>query len=207
MRGGIVPARTFEDSAGTQWEVFEVQRSSQKAQAVSAGLERGWLAFVSGTQKRRLAPFPSDWHRAEVAELERLCGMARVARGTGIIAGPQAADAEQIGPVARTRVPRIRPARTADGAVAAGELPIAATAKGGDSVEGTVREFAHQARSRGMPAIEAMVQLKALLARVFSDPGSAARDLRAVRRWFVEAYYFEREGERSGDAPATDQSR
>jgi hypothetical protein len=213
MRGGIVPARTFEDSAGTVWEVFEVQRSSRNAQAVSAGLELGWLAFVSGAQKRRLAPFPADWYGAEAAELERLCGLARAARGTGVLAEPQAGDGAQASPDARTRVPRIRPSRTGRTPTAtAGELPIAATATNADPVEDTVREFAHQARSRGVPAIEAMVQLKGLLARVYPDPGSVARDLRAVRRWFVEAYYFEREGGPStsgppAGAPSADQSR
>jgi hypothetical protein len=200
-----VSARTFEDSAGTVWEVFEVKRSSHKAQAVTAGLELGWLAFVSGGQKRRLAPFPRDWTTATDRELERLCGTARVARPAAFATGPQPGEpAAQIGGdgASRTRIPRIRPARTTESQSAPGELPIVTSATSADSVEDTVREFAHQARSRGLPAIEAMVRLKALLARVYTDAGSIARDLRSVRRWFVEAYYFER-----GDARADESSQ
>jgi hypothetical protein len=199
-----VPARTFADSAGTLWEVFEVQRLSQKAQAVSVGLELGWLAFVSGTEKRRLAPVPPGWHAASDAELERLCGLARVARATGIVA--ESAPAEHdAGAAPRTRVPRIRPPRAAGTPPPGSQLPIATSATSATPVEDTVREFAHQARSRGLAAIEAMVQLKGLLAHVYPDPGSPARDIRAVRRWFVEAYYFERADEPPADA--SDQSR
>jgi hypothetical protein len=199
-----VSARTFEDSAGTVWEVFEVRRSSQNAQAVTAGLELGWLAFISSGQKRRLAPYPRDWQTAADAELERLCGSARIARPTGF--GPtRRADRATTDGTPRVRVPRIRPVRTPEETAEMGELPIASSATSADSMEDTVRVFAHQARSRGLPAIEAMVRLKALLARVYADSGSAARDLRSIRRWFVEAYYFERDVNSPADAP--DQSR
>ena len=193
-RGGLVAARTFEDSAGLVWEVFEVHRISQKVQAVSAGLEDGWLAFVCGPRKRRLAPFPGEWQTADTAELERLCGLAREARATaGLGRRKSPPTGEGAAPAPRTRVPRIREPRPSNSIAADGELPVAASAEGTDSVEGIVRTFAHQARSRGLPAIEAMVQLKALLARVFPAADSVARDLRAVRRWFVESYYFERD--------------
>jgi hypothetical protein len=85
-----------------------------------------------------------------------------------------------------------------------GELPISSTATSADPVEQTVRRFAQQARAHRLPAIEAMVQLKGLLARVYTSTTSDARDLRAVRRWFVESYYFERdtppEPDRSGQS-------
>lgn len=210
-----MPARTFEDSAGTVWEVFEVQRSSQKVQAVTAGLERGWLAFISSDQKRRLAPYPADWGTADDAELERLCGAARAARPTGFTLTSSSGDDGGTDSGSRVRVPRIRPARSAARPTPTptttpsrhevGELPIATSATSADSVEDTVREFAHQARARGLPAIEAMVRLKALLTRVYTEPRSTARDLHSVRRWFVEAYYFERKAESAEDAP--DQSR
>jgi hypothetical protein len=200
-----VSASTFEDSAGTVWEVFEVRRSSQKAQAVSAGLERGWLAFISPGQKRRLAPYPQEWQMMETAELERLCGSARVARPTGYGADTRSDDRTASDGTPRVRVPRIRPARTSQATLEIEELPITSLATSADSVEDTVRTFAHQARARGLPAIEAMVRLKTLLGRVYPDGGSVARDLRSVRRWFVEAYYFERDAD--SPAPASDQSR
>jgi hypothetical protein len=205
VRGDFVPVRTFEDSAGTVWEVFEVQRSSHKAQAVTAGLELGWLAFISSGQKRRLAPYPQHWTTVDDAELERLCSSARAARPTGfaIESGPAERATNDV--AHRVRVPRIRPTRTPLASSDTSELPIAGSATSADSVEDTVREFAHQARARGLPAIEAMVRLKALLTRVYTEPRSAARDLHSVRRWFVEAYYFERAADSPPEAP--DQSR
>jgi hypothetical protein len=199
-----VAARTFKDSTGNVWEVFEVRRSSQTAQAVSPGLERGWLAFVCGPTKRRLAPFPDGWQTADVAELERLCRRARGARASSDPGdGAPRSETEGIARAPRSGVPRIRSPRGLD-LTAAGELPIAATATSADPVESTVRTFALQARSRRLPAIEAMVQLKGLLARVYTDATSAARDLRSVRRWFVDSYYFDRDASRS---EPTDQSR
>jgi hypothetical protein len=189
-----VPARTFEDSAGVVWEVFEVHRTSQKAEAVSAGLERGWLAFVSGDSKRRLAPFPNEWHTADPAELERLCGLARVARATAF-PRRETGGAHPTSASARAPQPRIRPSRLSGDAAPETYEAIGASATSANPVERTVREFAREARAHGLPAIGAMVQLKALLARVYPAGDSAARDLRAVRRWFVESYYFERENE------------
>ncbi len=200
-----VAARTFEDSAGVVWEVFEVRRTSQSALAVSPGLERGWLAFVCGPRKRRLAPFPADWQEADVAELERLCGAARPVRGgPPRPAGAEGGQTDAATPARRKSAPRIRPVREPDGPPAEVELAIVVTATSADPVERTVREFAHQARSRRLPAIEAMVQLKSLLARVYTDAASVARDLRSVRRWFVDSYYFDRN---APPTEGTDQSR
>jgi hypothetical protein len=37
-----------------------------------------------------------------------------------------------------------------------------------------------------------MMELKTLLLQRYPEPESQARDRHLVRRWFVEAYYFER---------------
>ena len=56
----------------------------------------------------------------------------------------------------------------------------------------------HEARGAKIPAIEAMVRLKSMLveqfgaAEVAPEIAEEARDMRLVRRWFVETYYFER---------------
>jgi hypothetical protein len=164
--------------------VFEVHRSSRKAGAVSSGLEDGWLAFVHGEHKRRLAPFPPEWVGADASELERLCAMARVAPA------PRAARA---GDEERRRVPRPTNPTPPEGMAPLPEpSPVVGTPTA-ESVEHAVRAFAQRARLEGLPAIEAMVQLKLLLADQFPGATSAARDLRRVRRWFVEAYYFERD--------------
>lgn len=167
-------ARTFQDSAGETWEVFEVHRASDRPGAVSAGLERGWLSFTSGQQKRRLAPFPADWEAVATSELERLCAQARVADS-------------RLGnrtPKPRIRTPAAATIETPDMPPAIGDVA---------EVEAFVRAFAHESRTLKMPAVEAMVRLKAALLERFPGTGHAARDNRLVRRAFVDAYYFERE--------------
>jgi hypothetical protein len=166
-----VTARIFEDSLGAVWEVFEVRRSTQKPGAVTSGLEHGWLAFVSGETKRRLAPFPPEWETAAVPELQRLCAMAHA--------------------VSTPRFPLDEETRLKRRAARAAEATVAPPTH--RSVEETVRTFAHEARSSGLAAIEAMLRLKALLHATYPEPDSEARDIRRVRRWFVEAYYFERD--------------
>lgn len=165
-------ARTFTDSAGLIWEVFEVRRASQKVGAVSPGLENGWLAFANGESKRRLAPFPAEWAATSDTELEVLCASARRAPAPRY-------------PLDRPLRPRIKREL---------ENPVDAVERGPVStdVETTVRAFAHEARSRGLAAVTAMLELKALLQREHPEPDSEARNRQSVRRWFVEAYYFER---------------
>ncbi|MDB4889740.1 MAG: hypothetical protein JWL61_1595 [Gemmatimonadetes bacterium] len=175
FRQGDVAARTFEDSSGTVWEVFEVHRASEAPRGVSAGLEGGWLAFVSASGKRRLAPYPPTWESVSEPELEQLCESARRANPTQLpIGGP------------RARVPRVVESETPP--------PDESTSL----VRDAVRVFAHEARASRLPAIEAMVRLKNMLAERFlkedapPETRADASDLRRVRRWFVEAYYFER---------------
>lgn len=185
-----VSARTFEDSAGTVWEVFEVHRASEAPRGVSAGLEKGWLAFVSAGEKRRLAPYPPAWESAPTTELERLCTAARRANSTRLPVGSIRLRGSQT-PLQTV----IRKTPRENDALAARSVADDAD----DSVvRDVVRAFAVDARETRLPAIEAMVRLKTMLAERFrGDEVSAAThgdatDLRRVRRWFVEAYYFER---------------
>ena len=175
-------ARTFEDSAGTVWEVFEVHRASEAPRGVSPGLERGWLSFVSPAEKRRLAPFPATWDTASDRELAQLCATAR-------IANPPRYPGVERRAVPRDEVPfavpgPVSPRETDDGT--------------GAVVREVIRSFATDARAQRVPAIEALVRLKALLVTRFSGTdvpmatAMAASDMRRVRRWFVESYYFER---------------
>src|SRR6478672_552744 len=85
-------ARTFEDSSGTVWQVFEVHRSSNKPGAVSTGLEQGWLSFSSADARRRLAPIPPQWESSPDPELERLCSRARVVPPTSHVFEPTSRD-------------------------------------------------------------------------------------------------------------------
>jgi hypothetical protein len=78
--------RGFTDSTGVEWRVWEVSptristlgatksfTSASLANTVFAG---GWLCFESTTEKRRLAPIPSEWHQHETASLEQLLSRA-----------------------------------------------------------------------------------------------------------------------------------
>ena len=50
--------RSFVDTSGTTWEVFEVRRASQRENSVRPGLEDGWLTFQTSDEKRRLTVPP-----------------------------------------------------------------------------------------------------------------------------------------------------
>ncbi len=183
-------SRSFEDSSGVTWEVFEVHRTSGAVGGVSAGLEKGWLSFASEQGKRRLAPFPAVWREATDLELERLCTQARVSRpprfneqATSAVAGKSFAK-----PYDRVAVTTPPPAAEAVPATSSDEA---------DQIRRLVRGFAHQARADKLPAIEAMVKLKGMLHERHGGPDTApalravATDVSRVRRWFVEAFYFE----------------
>jgi hypothetical protein len=179
-QAGDVASRSFEDSSGVLWEVFEVRRTSEATGGVSHGLEKGWLAFASAEGKRRLAPFPAEWNMVDASELERLCATARTVKP------PRFNNAKP-----KIRTPRAASVPLPDPA------PPEPTGEGG-LVRDVVRIFAQQARRDKTPAIEAMVRLKALLAERYegvvldASTQSDLGDLRRIRRWFVEAYYFER---------------
>lgn len=187
--------KAFEDSAGEVWEVFEVHRTTRQALGVSPGLEAGWLAFVSSGSRRRLAPYPPEWEALPPAGLEQLCAKAR-----DVTSAPRDFD---VGPrrpgVARSRTVPL-PASPAEQEPEDDPLddmravmPAGAPSGSSDDVERAVRTFTHEARVRGVQAIAAMMALKSMLAERYSN-APAARDVRRVRRWFVEAYYFERNG-------------
>ena len=178
--------RRFADSAGTVWEVFEVHRATEAPRGVSPGLEQGWLSFVSASGKRRLAPFPPAWEAASDGELERLCTTARIAAparypGTDRRKTPRDGSAPERVPDAARAVMEEAPMEDPDVS----------------AVRDAVREFARKARAAKLPAVVALVRLKAVLTSRFCGEGvspraaAAALDLRRVRRWFVESYYFE----------------
>jgi len=59
-------------------------RKSPRA-SVAEGFAQGWLCFETRGEKRRLAPVPELWHRADDETLEQWCAMATPAlrRNTG----------------------------------------------------------------------------------------------------------------------------
>ena len=90
--------RTFRDSRGREWQVWEVhpesweRRLGERRRVPRAGADRrqqpqlrpalpndmrdGWLAFASRTERRRLAPIPPDWVSLPETELQRLADSA-----------------------------------------------------------------------------------------------------------------------------------
>jgi hypothetical protein len=94
-----MPHRTFRDEGGQEWEAWEVvptaverrmardggrrgaapqeRRKVQEARVlVPEQLQYGWLAFQSGSERRRLAPIPDDWMEMTVEELADLLDRA-----------------------------------------------------------------------------------------------------------------------------------
>lgn len=98
--------RTFVDPGGREWEVWDVfprgimlaaperrlvgdrrsqpppqelieRRTALRRVAVSPGLEKGWLAFRSGEERRRQCPIPEHWETMTDAQLSEQCDQAR----------------------------------------------------------------------------------------------------------------------------------
>ncbi|HEY5061375.1 MAG TPA: hypothetical protein VII52_07545 [Gemmatimonadaceae bacterium] len=74
-------AREIEDARGVRWTAFAVypsRRTSGRAPLPDA-FQRGWLAFDSGMETRRLTPIPDGWRDLSVDELRELCEKAEIA--------------------------------------------------------------------------------------------------------------------------------
>jgi hypothetical protein len=77
--------RQFTDQHGTQWDVFEVSTgtlSIGRADYLPPAFRTGWLVFDNGQERRRLAPFPSEWSRFSEAALCALLASAELVRRT-----------------------------------------------------------------------------------------------------------------------------
>ena|SRR5258708_2525221 len=67
--------RNFKDTAGTEWMVYEVQRSGNEEDNwayLPRGFRAGWLCFESDAGKRRLSPVPDGWKSLDGSDLERM---------------------------------------------------------------------------------------------------------------------------------------
>jgi len=184
-----VAARQFTDSSAVIWEVFEVLRPAERAASVSPGLEAGWLTFVAGPRKRRLASYPEGWWSLTDTELERLCLDARPS--TPLV---RTAPADSAVPrIARRKpsvVPSVEPSPTPDAAPDA--VPRGAVPDEILPMEDEIRSLARECRAAGLAAIAAMFRLKRLLGDRAIVAGTAGH--KAARRLFVETFYFGRDG-------------
>lgn len=98
-----MPHRSFHDDVGRTWDVWEVVPSAVERRVAQPAvrppeverrkvretrvvvpdrLQKGWLAFQCGWERRRLAPIPGDWDDMTVSELVDLLHHA-VSRSRG----------------------------------------------------------------------------------------------------------------------------
>lgn len=189
-----MPARYFTDSSAIRWEVFEVRRHSSRADAVSAGLESGWLTFISGTAKRRLPAYPESWWSLSDGELESLLASARVPSAVARSAAADSPPPAGARATAPRVAPAIGPAALATSVVA--DAPVvmggAGAQRGVSLADDEIRTLARHSRAAGLTAVQAMLRLKRVLEDNAID--RAAPGHKSARRLFVETFYF--------DAPA-----
>lgn len=103
--------REFTDSQGRAWRAWDVPphrvypraratsdrraraipgytperrvRAERRRRIASPAMERGWVCFESGPEKRRIAPPPPGWAEVADPELEALCRAAEPATPRG----------------------------------------------------------------------------------------------------------------------------
>jgi hypothetical protein len=63
--------RSFIDSAGRGWRVWNVVPQHGWDDTLTPGLGGGWLCFEHGDEKRRLSPIPGGWESAGADAMER----------------------------------------------------------------------------------------------------------------------------------------
>ena len=73
--------REFQDADGVRWEVWDVLPNQVTSTLryrlrLPPDLLRGWLAFYSAKEARRLAPIPATWPIMSDAELVKALGRA-----------------------------------------------------------------------------------------------------------------------------------
>jgi hypothetical protein len=74
--------RTFRDSNGTAWTVFEVRRQvsgTGDRSYLPGGFNDGWLCFETHGAKRRLTKYPPRWREFSDEELMNLLSQAQTA--------------------------------------------------------------------------------------------------------------------------------
>ena len=73
--------RTFRDERFLEWEVRAIQppQEARRSNLLPPHHMHGWLLFMSGEERRRLAPLPPGWHQATETQLMRWCADAEEA--------------------------------------------------------------------------------------------------------------------------------
>lgn len=83
QEGAVISAmpgfREFRDEAGVEWRVSLTARGSDavsREHSLPEAFREGWLLFESSTEKRRLAPVPTEWETMPTEALVSLCRKA-----------------------------------------------------------------------------------------------------------------------------------
>jgi hypothetical protein len=76
----VVPGKLERRSGPGLVTDEERRKHSESRVRLGADFAGGWLCFATKLEKRRLAPFPSDWDAMSNEALCKLCEQARVAR-------------------------------------------------------------------------------------------------------------------------------
>lgn len=65
------PVLAFTDESDRAWEVREIRDPAlpERAKRLLGDYSNGWLLFMSGEERRRLAPYPPGWRHADAARL------------------------------------------------------------------------------------------------------------------------------------------
>ena len=75
----------FTDETDRAWEVHEIREPvlPERGKLLLRGeYSEGWLLFISGEERRRLAPYPRGWRLADPARLRCWVNDARPVRST-----------------------------------------------------------------------------------------------------------------------------
>jgi hypothetical protein len=86
--------RTFSDSTGLEWTVYEVKKkdgTTERWSYLPDEFGNGWLCFESEVAKRRLTPIPPRWRDFSDAELVRMLDQAQAVVRSRSIAEERAA--------------------------------------------------------------------------------------------------------------------
>lgn len=93
----------FTDESDRSWEVHEIRDPvlpDRRNRFLRSEYTQGWLLFVSGEERRRLAPYPPGWRFADAARLRCWVNDAQPVRIT--VTGMTAHGVRELPPVSRS---------------------------------------------------------------------------------------------------------
>lgn len=107
--------RDFEDADGVTWRVWAT--NPDITSGLTLEMQRGWLTFDNGQERRRLSPIPADWIELSA---ERLALLLRLAAPLQ----PRASSDPTSQAERRMGERRIADRRAGDRRVGGGEQPV-----------------------------------------------------------------------------------